>query len=304
MDPHDYNPANAKHAALYGTDVQGRLMSGYMGHYTCFPQFGNSPEEFEAAGYGQHGEAIIVPWERLPGAGSESGGAELSMRARLPHNQYTFERQIRLRPGETVAHVTETAQNLMGIDRPHQWNQHVTFGPPFAEVGRMWADASIETATVPEGGDWRAFTGTTSPWQMQRSKPRNWVTAYNENFRVLFGQIFDAEQNPWLLDWQTDRQMDTIPTPLRGAVARGFCWGDSISSSIKSAVAQGETDGVPTFSWIGPHAKRTQDYAIFLAEIPEGWRGTAEVEAGSGRVVITERGGAGARTITLQAGGF
>ena len=68
----------------------------------------------------------------------------------------------------------------------------------------------------------------------------------------------------------------TIPTPLRGAVARGFCWGDSISSSIKSAVAQGETDGIPTFSWIGPHAKRTQDYAIFLAEIPEGWRGTAD----------------------------
>ena len=60
IDPHSYDPGNAEHVAAYGSDVQGRLMAGYMGHFTCFPQFGNSPDEFEAVGYGQHGELLTV----------------------------------------------------------------------------------------------------------------------------------------------------------------------------------------------------------------------------------------------------
>src|SRR5690349_14947451 len=35
IDPDTYDPA--KHGALYGTGIQRRLMSGYMGHFTCFP---------------------------------------------------------------------------------------------------------------------------------------------------------------------------------------------------------------------------------------------------------------------------
>lgn len=72
IDPHSYDPNNgaqhsshsyrpclhwlilatlaarnhaADHRTAYGSDVQGRLMSGYMGHFTCFPQFGNSADE-------------------------------------------------------------------------------------------------------------------------------------------------------------------------------------------------------------------------------------------------------------------
>ena len=44
------------------------------------------------------------------------------------------------------------------------------------------------------------MTGVTSRWKMQRDDPRNWVTAYNEDYNVLFGQIFDAVVNPWLLE--------------------------------------------------------------------------------------------------------
>lgn len=300
IDPHTFDPLDEDHAAAYGTDVQGRLMSGYMGHYTCFPQFGHSTQEFAAAGYGQHGEAIGVLWERRP----TDTPNQLSMAAHLPENSYNFERVISMEPGETVAYVTETAENLTSFERPLQWNQHVTFGPPFAAVGKMWADASV--ADAPTGH--RAFSGETGRWEMQGDKPRNWVTAFNEDYRLLFGQLFDAELNPWLLDWQTDAALNdqsAMPRPLQGATARGFCWGDSVESGIKNAVTIAEHNGVPTFSWIGAKQRRSQQYAIFSTVLPEGWRGTADVSAHAGRIVVTERvaeaGGTDARTITLRA---
>lgn len=302
IDPHTYDPENAAHAAAYGTDVQGRLMSGYMGHYTCFPQFGNSPQEFAAAGYGQHGEAIDVLWEQQP----SSTPGQLSMTAHLPLNSYNFNRTITMHPGETVAYVTETAENLASFERPLQWNQHVTFGPPFVEAGKMWADASVADAPA----DFRGFSGRTGRWQMQNEKPRNWVTAFNESYRVLFGQLFDAECNPWLLDWQTDAatsDQSKMPVPLQGATARGFCWGDSVESGIKSAVTTAERNGRPTYSWIGARQRRSQHYAIFMAELPDGWRGTADVSAHDGSITITETASGaavGARTITLRAQGI
>ena len=303
IDPHTFDPENEAHAATYGTDVQGRLMSGYMGHYTCFPQFGNSPDEFKAAGYGQHGEAIDVLWEQQP---TSASSGQLCMTAYLPLNSYNFHRTITMRPCETVAYVTETVENLMSFERPLQWNQHVTFGPPFAEVGKMWADASVVDAPA----DFRAFSGSTSRWQMQNRKPRNWVTAFNENYRLLFGQLFDAELNPWLLDWQTDAassDQSNMPMPLQGATARGFCWGDSVESGIKNAVTTAERNGVPTYSWIGARQRRSQNYAIFLAELPEEWRGTADVCVCGGSIVITEVAAETAidgRTITLRAEGL
>ena len=100
--------------------------------------------------------------------------------------------------------------------------------------------------------------------------------------------------------WQTDGQSNDqsgMPKPLQGAVARGFCWGDSVESSIKNAATTGEryvlckivevseqkwrfctqqmtnlltkSDGIPTVSWIGARGRKSQDYAIFLAELPE-----------------------------------
>jgi hypothetical protein len=48
----------------------------------------------------------------------------------------------------------------------------------------------FDTLDVTAGkDDYRAMTGATGRWTMQRDKPRNWVTAFNENYNVLFGQV-------------------------------------------------------------------------------------------------------------------
>lgn len=296
IDPHTFS--YARHGGVYGTDVQARLMSGYMGHFTCFPQFGNQPEEFKAADYSQHGEALTVKWQR-------EASQDLVMRAELPRTQYGFRRSIALLPDETAVTVTETVENLMIADRPLQWVQHVTLGPPFVEKDKMFADASVDRvmlgwgrsatlaawpASANEKGvshDYRVFSGEVGKWLLQR-QGRNWVTAYHADYNVLLGYIFDAQANPWLLDWQQNRT--NMQKPWDGkVVARGFCWGDSLIQGAKNAVAQGENFGVPQYSWIDGRASRSQTYTIFLAEIPAGYRGVADLKTENGFIVLTEK---------------
>jgi hypothetical protein len=298
IDPYAFTYAHD--GAAYGTDVQARLMSGYMGQFTCFPQFGNQPEEFAAADYSQHGEALTVKWRR-----ETSADADLVMSADLPRTQYGFRRAITLLPDETVAYVTETAENRMIQDRPLQWVQHVTMGPSFVEKDKMFADASVDKVMLGSGDsatlaawpqsaneqgqphDYRVFSGDTGKWLLQR-QGHNWFVAYHADYNVLIGYVFDAAINPWLLDWQQNRT--NMMKPWHGkVVARGFCWGDSLIQGAKDAVSQGKNFGVPQYSWINGLARRSQRYAIFLTEIPAGFRGVADLKAGDGEIVLTEK---------------
>jgi hypothetical protein len=309
IDPYTFDPA--RDAAKYSNAYNRRVMAGYMGHFTCFPQFGYSKAEFEASGYGSHGELIIRKWER-----ESAPAGELAMRVHLPLNQYDFRRRITMLPGETVAYVEETAESLVAYERPFQWVQHVTMGPPFVALNRMWADGSAEAVwTGPKPGaitpwphyqgadgkpaDARIFSGHTVPWRMQRQKPRNWLAAYSADYRLLLAHIYEAAPNPWVLDWQSNLARATF-APLGRMVARGLCWGNSpLSVGIKDNVRLGEVEGVPTYGWMGAKGRRSQRYLIVMAEIPRGWRGTADIAAGNGLIRIVERGNG--RILTLKA---
>jgi hypothetical protein len=298
IDPYSFD--YARDGGRYGTDVQARLMAGYMGQFTCFPQFGNQPEEFKAADYNQHGEALAVKWRREPAA-----AGTLSMSAELPRTRYRFARDITMLADETVAYVTETATNLMIQDRPLQWVQHVTMGPPFVAKDRMFVDGSIDRVMLGWGDgatlgawpqsaneagaphDYRVFSGDTGKWLMQRSG-RGWFAAYNSDLNLLFGHVWDATLNPWLLDWQQNKTAMNKPWDGK-AVARGLCWGDSLIQGAKNAVMQNKNFGVPQYSWIDSLATRRQGYAIFVTEIVSGWRGTASLRAADGAITITEK---------------
>lgn len=134
---------------------------------------------------------------------------------------------------------------------------------------------------------------------MQRSRPRNWVSAYNENYDLLFGHIYDATINPWVLDWQSNRHEDGFPVPGK-VVARGLCWGDSaVAGGVEGAVNRGRIAGVPLFSWMGARARRSQSYIVFMAELPKKWQGVARIIVASGKVHIAERGTG--RVLSLKA---
>ncbi len=302
IDPYSYDLA--RDGARYGTGMQRRLMSGYMGQFLAFPQFAASSPAELAQDYGQHGEAIAVKWMRTP-APADALPQALSLVAELPKTQYRIERTIELPADETVAYITETVENQVPYDRPVQWVQHVTFGPPFVALDKTFADASVEHTVTGRGaqaslGDWpqgmtadgltdfRAFSGHTHLWLMDRSRSKVYFTLYNTDYKVLIGYLFDAASNPWVLDWQENHSM--TETPWDGqVVARGICIGDSVMPGIRSAVTPGSLFGVPTVSWIDARARRTQHYAVFLMQIPVGFQGVADLKAEAGAITITER---------------
>jgi hypothetical protein len=301
IDPYTYDVV--KHGDLYGTGTDRRLMSGYMGHFLAFPQFlESSPAEFRQD-YGVHGEALAVQWKARPS--DASSPQDLLMYADLPKTQFRVERRIFLPPDETVAYVTETVENMVRYDRPIQWVQHVTFGPPFVALNKTFADASVDHVLVGDGpkatlGAWpqstnsghvinyRQFTGHSSVWLMDRSKSRVYFTLYNREYKVLIGYIFDSATNPWILDWQENQQATEKPWDGK-VIARGICIGDSVISGIRDAVVQGTMFGVPTYSWIEARQRRVQRYAFFLVEIPIVFQGVADLRVEGGKITITER---------------
>lgn len=285
IDPYTYDVA--RDAKRYGAGMQRRLVSGYMGHFTCFPHFGpSSPAEF-SQDYGQHGELICVKWERL-----RSSPHELVMSAHLPLTQFAFQRSVTLLPDETVCYVTETAESLVRFDRPIQWVQHSAFGPPFTALQTMFADASVSAAAAGAAtqpvGDLRPFTGQTCLWLVDQNRSDAWLTVYNAQYRVLLGYLWDSRPNPWLLDFQENRTATELPWDGK-TVMRGLCFGDSATLGLGNAVTQCSSFGRPTYSWMEARRIRRFRYVIFLAEIPVGFKGVARLNASGGQIAMVER---------------
>ena len=69
---------------------------------------------------------------------------------------------------------------------------------------------------------------------------------------------------------------------------------------MEEVVAAGKLYDVPMYRWIEGREKATVRYAVFLAEIPAGYQGVANLETKDGRIVITER--ETGRTISLKSG--
>jgi hypothetical protein len=289
IDPYTYDIA--RDGDRYGTGMQRRLMSGYMGHFVAFPQFAAASEAELAQDYGQHGEAIAVAWQTQK---VEPTKDRVSLRysADLPKTHFKIERTITLPSDETVAYVEESIENLEAFGRPVQWTQHVTFGPPFVALNKNFVDASVQDAVVRSGEattkDLRVFSGTANTWLMDGSKPAVYFTMYNVDYPVLIGYIFESAPNRWVLDWQENQRMDEKPWD-RKVIARGICIGDSVISGLRNAVQRGSQLGTPVFSWIDARQTRSQKYAFFLADIPIGFKGVSNLRVENDRIVIVER---------------
>ena len=289
IDPFTYDMA--RDGARYGTGMQRRLMSGYMGHFLTFPHFAAASDAELAQDYGQHGEAIAVEWN-IQKVDQLKDGVSLRYGADLPKTHFKVERTITLPAGETVAYVDESVENMEVFGRPVQWTQHVTFGPPFVALNKNFVDASIATVVTRPGqapaADPRVFSGNVGTWLMDGSKPAVYFTMYNVDYPVLIGYLFESASNRWVLDWQENQRMQETPWD-RKVVARGICIGDSIVGGLKNAVQRGSQLGTPVFSWIDARQRRTQRYAFFLAEIPLGFKGVSDLRIDNDRIVIVER---------------
>jgi hypothetical protein len=309
IDPFAYD--EAKHGALYGTDIQRRLMGGYMGHFLCFPNYGPSSEAEFRNDYGQHGEALAVEWKRQEVVNGKDG-VTLRYSADLPKTQYRVERTITLPAGETVGYIDEAIENLTSFDRPINWVQHITFGPPFLEPGKNIVDAPVAKVAIRSGhefkeGAWPVATdsegrqvdfrlfpatpksGRYNMWLLDLSRPKVWFTMYNPDYPVLIGYIFNSKDNWWVGDWQENQRATRIPWDGK-VTARGIDVGTTpMAAGLRPSVEMGKLFNVPTYRWIQARERLSQTYAFFLAEIPLGYKGVAELKADSGQVTLVER---------------
>src|SRR5436309_51917 len=124
--------------------------SPYMGHLLCFPSYGPPSEDEIRAGLGNHGEAPIVEWKKSK-IEIDTDGATLWYGADLPKTQYRVERAVSVPRGMRVVRVREWVENLAPFDRPINWMQHATFGPPFVEPGKTALDVSATRGLVGGG---------------------------------------------------------------------------------------------------------------------------------------------------------
>ncbi len=286
IDPDAYQPS--RDDAIYGDNPHRWLSAGYMGHLLCFPFYGPPSSEFEIkAKLGNHGEAPIVRWKELSRDFSQKA-ITFRYGADLPNTQYRVERVVTLPAGARYFRVEEFVENLTSFDRPYQWMQHATFGPPFIEPGKTVLDASVTRGHLANQefrwpGNRRvmaaeAHTGSYAALLMDSSREQQFFTMFHPDYRVLIGYVFPTSTNPWLADWQ-ENQRNTTP-PWNGKVtARGMEFGNSpYAEGLRKAIDRGSLFGAPAYSWIGAHERRKTEFTVFLAEIPAGYSGTKDVK--------------------------
>ena len=316
IDPHTYVPS--KHDAIYGGGPSRWLMSGYMGHLVCFPSYGPPSDAETKAGLGGHGEAPIVEWKKIA-IEAKPDAVTLRYGADLRKTQFRMERAVTLRRGERHIRVEEWVENLTPYDRPINWMQHATFGPPFVEPGRTAMDASATRGLVSGGraaslapgsevswprgksatgggpADLRPFqptpnSGVYYTMRMDPARQEQFFTMYHPGFRVLIGYVFPAADNPWIADWQENRSIAAPPWNSQ-VIARGIEFGSSpFDEGLRKSVERGSFLGTPSYRWIGGGERLRTEWTLGLFEIPEGFRGVKDLRSGvNGQPVMTVR---------------
>lgn len=277
IDPQTYD--DARHNEIYGDDPHRWLSSGYMGHLLCFPAYGppSSPEEI-AAGLGNHGEAPIVEWRKI-GGGVEGDKVVLRYAADLPKTQYRVERTITLPKGAPWVRIEESVENKALFDRPVQWMQHATFGPPFIEPGK--SVLRISAVKGHRGGDIPSSESVTerimpatkpggayTALLMDPSRKYQFFTMSHPDYPVTIGYVFPTDAHPWAADWQENGRAKHKPWNGK-VIARGIEFGSSpYAEGLKKAVERGSLFGVPAYRWIGAKQILRTEFMIFLSEKP------------------------------------
>jgi len=328
IEPYEYDPA--KHDALFTNGSHRWLSSGYMGHLLCFPTFGPPSSEDEIRNQlGNHGEAPIVEWKEQKFEVNKDG-VTLWYGADLPKTQYRVTRKVTLPAGASSLYVEEGVENLLPFDRPINWVQHATFGPPLAEPAHCFLDVSATRGQVDEevseqdslkpgsAIEWpsglshsgqrtslRPFqpaphSGTYFALLLDPKRPQSYFTMYHDGFPVLIGYLFPTVDNPWLGDFQENQRITEVPWDGK-VVTRGIEFGTTpFPEGLKKSVERGRMFGVPTYRWIGGKQKLQTSFIVFLAEVSVGFAGVAAVTSEAGRIVVKERGSE--KKITVATG--
>jgi hypothetical protein len=282
----------------------------YMGQILCFPSYGPPSPDERRAGLQGHGEAKNVLWKKVKEE-INSDGVTLWYSADLPKTIFHVDRAITIPSGAKLVHVQEWVENQAPFDRPINWMEHATFGPPFAEPGKTVLDVSATRGQVGSGRrppqslepgsavDWphghgvngapvdlRVFqslpdTESYTALRMDPARKEQFFALYHPDYHLLIGYVFPSDGFPWIADWQNNRG---------GAVARGIEFGSSpFDEGLRKSVERASLFDTPTYRWIGGHERLKTEFTVFLTEIPQGFAGVKDAHIEGNKVILTPK---------------
>ncbi len=296
-----------------------------LGHFVCVDGFGGVSAEERAAGLPSHGEANRVPWEVMS-QGRQGNTLTFAFSANLPLVQEIFRRTVRLVDGENVIYVDSEVESLLAFDRPINWGEHATIGPPFLELGKTVVEMSArramtrshesQSANPPHrlasfkefawpmapGLDGQAIDVRPAPATapvgdhttslMDPARRLVFITAFNAERRLLVGYVFRREEYPWTQLWEN--------YPANGRLARGMEFAvQPFDMPRRDVIQQNTLLGAPTYRWLPAKSRISSSFLMFYARTPNGMMQVDDATLEGGKLTVVDR--ASGRTLTLAA---
>ncbi len=330
IEPFLFRPK--RDTARYGSPGIGKMLSGLVGHNICLDFFGAPSEEEARQGLSIHGEAPSLRWRKVRAATS-TREVRLKLAVRLPVAALRFEREIRLRRGESVAYFQEKVTNERKADHFFHWTQHVTLGPPFldAQASAVWMPAG-KSRTYPHGYEgaelletskdfkWpyapgvkgkrvdvtRLFTqrgkGFITTSLLDPKKEIGYIAIANRKAHLLFGYCFRRSDFPWVVNWEENRARSYPPWNGR-CQARGLEFGSTPFPVLRrEAFARGPVFGEPHFSVVPARGSCTVRYASFLTAIPSDFGELTGLRLAGNEILLSD--GKGRDRVRIAASGL
>lgn len=270
----------------YGSPIEGKLLSGILGHNLCLDLFGGPSDEEAVAGLSVHGEGSVAKYE------FSVDELSITHQAVLDTCRLKFSRTARLAPDKPTVEISETVENLAVCDRPIAWTQHVTLGPPFLEKGVTRFESTATKSKTFEGAfseghgymrsgvefrwpqvpclegdteDMRIFTaressGAYSTHLMDPTREHAWFAAHNPGLGIGIAYVWKQKDFPWMGIWEENFSRDAAPWNGQ-TLTRGMEFGVSpYPESRRAMIERGSLFGAPGYRWVPAGRSVTVDY--------------------------------------------
>ncbi|HKT11271.1 MAG TPA: hypothetical protein VJW77_05530 [Terriglobia bacterium] len=315
IEPYHYR--ENVHARVYGSLLEGKLLSGIAGHNICLDYFGPPTQAETRQGLSQHGEAPMVKWRKTDSR-TDRQKTSLTLSTHLPAAGLSFSRSLQLRRGAPVVYIAETVTNENRKDHFFHWVQHVTLGPPFisARDSRV-ALPGAKGMTFPHpykgntcllatnrGFRWpfapglkggsvdlrqtllRAGTGIVAGVLLDPRSSLGYVAAVNLRHRLLIGYCFNRNDFPWVAVWEENRALEGPPWRQR-TETRGLEFGSTaLPVTRRENASMGTLFGVPTYATVPARGRKTVRYLAFLAHMPGELSEIRTIETEGNEIIV------------------
>lgn len=308
------------HASKYGSAIEGKLLSGLVGHNICLDYFGPPSREEAKQGLSTHGEAPSSKWRKTDFEMTRDEVA-LSLSVKLPVACLTLHREIKLRERESVVYFKETVINERKYDHFFHWTQHVTLGSPFAShrhanvtipaiQGKTDVHGYEEGKSLLAPGRFfrwpfapgrrgkktdlarffqREGFGFVSALRVDPARQIGFIAAMNTRLNLAMGYCFRRCDFPWVTVWEENRAIASPPWNGR-TQARGLEFGSTPFPVLRrEAFASGCLFDTPTHVSIPARGRKTIRYVAFLARTPRDFGPIRDVTVKNHQMIVEGR---------------